>query len=103
MKLPYIILQQNNNSPEAFTFSVKVENGIGITLRKWLKGNIDLFKEYDIDVDFNELGFLEEPDNTTSAEKNNRSLKESAYKIKKRLYNLKKEREKKKNIRKSKK
>lgn len=103
MKLPYIILQQNNNSPETFTFSVKVENGIGITRRKWLKGNIDLFKEYNIDVDFDELGFFDEAANTIPAEKNNRSLKESAYKIKKRLYSLKREREKKKNIRKSKK
>lgn len=83
MKLPYIILQQNNNSPETFTFSVKVENGIGITRRKWLKGNVDLFKKYNINVDFDELGFHGESAPKKPAEENGGLLRESAYKVKK--------------------
>ena len=103
MKLPYIILQQNNNSPETFTFSVKVENGIGITRRKWLKGNVDLFKKYNIGVDFDELGFSGESAPKNPAEENGGLLRESAYKVKKWMRDKKKEMKTQINIIKSKK
>ena len=102
MKLPYIILQQNNSSPETFTFSVKVENGIGITRRKWLKGNVDLFKKYNIGVDFGELGFSSESAPVTTDE-NSSPLRESAYKVKKWMRDKKKEMKTQINIIKSKK
>lgn len=103
MNLPYIILQQNNNSPEVFTFSVKVEDGIGITLRKWLRGNVELFKKYNIDVNFDELGFIDEITASGSANKSENSIKESLYKIKKGIHDLKKKLKKQSNIKKSKK
>lgn len=55
-KLNYIILQQNNVEPECFTFKIKIEDGYGITRRKWLPKNVELFKEHSIEVDFDRLG-----------------------------------------------
>lgn len=55
-KLNYIILQQNNVEPECFTFKIKIEDGYGITHRKWLPKNVELFKEHSIEVDFDRLG-----------------------------------------------
>ncbi len=103
MKLPYIILQQNNNSPETFTFKVKIEDGIGITLKKWLKGNVALFDKYGIDVDFSELGFLEENNGTPSNSQKSNPLREAAYKFKKGVRDIKKAVKKQNNIRNSKK
>ena len=56
MKLNYIILQQNNNQPEVFTFKVRIEEGYGITLRKWLPKNIELFEKFNISVNYDNLG-----------------------------------------------
>lgn len=105
MDLPYIILQQNNNSPEVFTFSVKVEDGIGITLRKWLRGNVDLFKKYNIDVNFDELGFIDEVSPQPNSANNNREnpIRESLYKIKRGLRDIKKKIKKHDSINRSKK
>lgn len=57
-KLDYIILQQNNSSPEVFTFKIKIEDGYGITRGKWLPKNIELFEKHGIKVDFDRLGIL---------------------------------------------
>lgn len=103
VKLPYIILQQNNNSPETFTFSVKIEDGIGITRKKWLRGNVALFEKYNIDADFDELGFFDELPFDSPSESKKNFFMESAYKIKKGIRNAKKEIKKQNSIRKSKK
>lgn len=57
-KLDYLVLQQNNNNRECFTFKVKIEDGYGITLRKWLPKNVELFKKHNIYVNFENLGFF---------------------------------------------
>ena len=55
-KLDYIVLQQNSNDAEVFTFKVKVEDGYGLTLGKWLPKNIELFEQYGIEVNYDDLG-----------------------------------------------
>ena len=43
--------------------------GYGIVRGKWLPSNVELFKKYDIDVDFSRLGFYEPSAETESKEK----------------------------------
>lgn len=82
-KLDYIILQQNNNAPEVFTFKIKIEDGYGITLRKWLPQNVDLFEKYGIKVNYERLGFFSPSVSSEQipSEKSN-SIKEMLYSIK---------------------
>ncbi len=92
MKLNYMILQQNNNQSEVFTFKVKIEDGYGITLRKWLPKNVELFEKFDIHVNFDNLGMfdpevLKKPQKSEKEEKN---LKEQLYNIKRFAKNTKK-------------
>lgn len=92
MKLNYIILQQNNNQPEVFTFKVKVEEGYGITRRKWLPKNIELFEQFNIQVNFDNLGIYK-PVTLTEAKSNKpkeKNLRESLYNVKRYLKNTKK-------------
>ena len=85
-KLNYIILQQNNNEPECFTFKIKIEDGYGITLRKWLPKNVELFKEHGIEVNFDGLGMYSPPvsaEQTTSVDdKKTSNIREKLYSIK---------------------
>lgn len=83
-KLPYIILQENSKHPEVFTFKVKVEEGYGITMKKWLPKNVELFNKYGIEVNFDNLGFLD----TTATKKQVESQKDSNSIIE-RLYKIK--------------
>ncbi len=92
MKLNYIILQQNNNQPEVFTFKIKVEDGYGITLRKWLPKNVELFEKFNIQVNFDNLGMfdpevLKKPQKTKTKGKN---LREQLYDVKRYFKNTKK-------------
>ena len=48
------------DSNRMISYSFQVQNGIGITRKKWLKGNVELFQTYGIKVNFERLGFLEE-------------------------------------------
>ena len=92
MKLNYIILQQNNNQPEVFTFKVKIEEGYGITLRKWLPKNIELFEKFNISVNYDNLGMfdpavLKKP---KKSEENKKDFREHLYTIKRSIRNTKK-------------
>lgn len=82
-RLNYIILQQNNNESECFTFKIKIEDGYGITLRKWLPQNVELFEKYGIEVNFDRLGFFNPPtlSEQTHSKKSN-SIREMLYSIK---------------------
>lgn len=82
-KLNYIILQQNNNDAECFTFKVKIEEGYGITQRKWLPKNIELFEKHGIRVNYDRLGIFSPPalsEKTQITKSNN--VKEMLYSIK---------------------
>lgn len=91
-KLGYIILQQNNNSRECFTFKVRIEEGYGITMRKWLPRNVELFKKHNIYVNFENLGLLSDDFFSTKSENcvDKFSFKEKLYEIKKTPKKLKK-------------
>ena len=96
-KLNYIILQQNNKQPEVFTFKVKIEEGYGITRRKWLPKNVALFEQFNIQVNFDNLGMYNSKDleKTTRNEKEDNSFREQLYKIKHFIKKSKKELKKK--------
>lgn len=92
MKLDYFVLQQNTSQPEVFTFKIKIEDGYGITLRKWLPKNIELFDKFGIQVNYDKLGMFDpkvliKPPKSDVKDK---SLKEKLYDIKRQLKNTKK-------------
>lgn len=87
-KLPYSIIQQKSSVPECFTFYVKFEDGYGISLRKWLPRNKELFEKYGIEVNFDNLGFLDlEAFNNSQKAK---GVKEKPKGAKEKLYIVKK-------------
>ena len=81
VSLPYMILQQKNNHPECFSFSIKVSEGYGITEKKWLPKNKELFEKYNISVNFDRLGFWFEKEEEKTEEKKSFII-EFLYKIK---------------------
>lgn len=83
-KLNYIILQQNSKNDEVFTFKVKIEDGYGISLRKWLPRNVDLFNKYNIPVNYNNLGIAKQNEFTVKStdKRKQKSLIERLYRIK---------------------
>ena len=87
-KLPYFIIQQKSSVPECFTFYVKYEDGYGISKRKWLPKNKELFEKYGIEVNFDNLGFLdlEALNNSQKA----KGVKEKPKGAKEKLYIVKK-------------
>lgn len=55
---------QNANSPCVFPYEVLIKYGYGITKRKWLKNNKELFEKNQIRVNFDRLGWYDD-DNMT--------------------------------------
>ena len=107
-KLPFFIIQQKDSVPECFTFYVKYEEGYGISGRKWLPKNKDLFEKYGIEVNFDNLGFLDlKKLNNSKAEnespKKSKGIKENLYVVKKKVFGFPKQVKKKIRIFKSKK
>lgn len=49
----------NPEYSEVFSYSILISEGYGITQRKWLPKNKELFSKYNIHVDFDRLGILE--------------------------------------------
>ena len=86
-KLDYIILQQNNNAPEVFTFKIKVEDGYGITGRKWLPKNVEFFNELGIHVNYDRLGVYKSPPSSSEQKQIVNSKKSNG--IREMLYSLK--------------
>ncbi len=56
-----------------FTYSILISEGYGITQRKWLPKNKELFDKHSISVNFDNLGILEKK--TNSSGKNNQPKK----------------------------
>lgn len=81
-------LQINNNIfKPVFVYDVDIEYGYGITLKKWLPKNKELFEKYGIEVNFDNLGFL---DYSVFEKKESASLKED-FTLRERLYLVKKQ------------
>lgn len=51
------VLVQNNCLPLAFPYNYQIKYGFGISARKWLKNNKQLFEKYNIEVNFENLGW----------------------------------------------
>ena len=56
-KYPDRILQYNKSLPNLIVYDDQVEIGYGITAKKWLPKTKELFKKYDIEVNYDNLGF----------------------------------------------
>ncbi|MBQ6570222.1 MAG: hypothetical protein IJL87_08185 [Clostridia bacterium] len=61
-KMPYRVLVQNESAPIAVYIDYQIKYGYGISKRRWLKNNKELFDKYGIVVDFSRLGWFEESD-----------------------------------------
>ena len=89
-RYPEKVLQYSKEYPPMFVFDDKIEKGYGITQRKWLPKNKELFEKYNIHVNFENLGWfnLEEDKLSEKVVKIQRdksqkkSLREHLYKIK---------------------
>lgn len=66
------ILCLTPKSPKVFDFHIYKSFGYGITQRKWLPKNKELFEKYGIEVDFEKLGWFE----YTNEKRKKRSKKE---------------------------
>lgn len=74
-KYPEKILAQNDQYPLAFPYNIQIKYGYGITQKKWLKNNKVLFDKYNIDVNYDNLGWYSEV-KTEKVVGKKRSLKE---------------------------
>ena len=61
-KYPEMILFQNNSLPVAFPYEVLIKYGYGITKKKWLPKNKELFEKHGIKVDYEKLGWFGDSD-----------------------------------------
>lgn len=84
-KLPYLMLQQKNESDEVFTVKLNYEDGLGIRGSKWLPGNGDLFAQYGIHVDFSKLGILETNEMQSESVPNTTIIPKEQLTLKKRI------------------
>ena len=53
------ILVQNNNENLAFPYNYQIKYGYGISAKRWLKNNKQLFEKYGIEVNFDNLGWYQ--------------------------------------------
>ena len=53
------ILIQNNEEALAFPYNYQIKKGYGISAKKWLKNNKELFERHDIEVNFDNLGWYD--------------------------------------------
>lgn len=89
-RYPEKVLQYSKEYPPMFVFDDKIEIGYGITQRKWLPKNKELFEQYDIHVNFENLGwFNPNEDNLFKTDikiqgntSQKKALRERLYKIK---------------------
>ena len=52
------VYRERNNHKRCFNYFIQPKYGYGILRGKWLPKNIELFKKFDVDVDFSNLGIL---------------------------------------------
>lgn len=82
----YKVLQINNYvMPSVFDYEIDYKHGYGISQKKWLPENKSLFEKYGIDVDFEELGWLE----LTHAAQKTQNSGDNRKSFRERLYNIK--------------
>lgn len=84
------VLQYSKFNPAIFVYDDLIQNGYGITARKWLPKNKELFKKYGIEVNYDNLGFYDlEKYNMQQNETINietpKEIKENFYVLKKRI------------------
>lgn len=53
------VIVQNNSTKLAFPYNYQIKYGYGISAKRWLKNNKQLFEKYDIEVDFENLGWYQ--------------------------------------------
>ena len=87
------VLQYSIYNPAIFVYDDEIEKGYGITARKWLPKNKELFEKYGIEVNFDNLGFLDlEAFNNSQKAKGvkekPKGAKEKLYIVKKRVLGL---------------
>lgn len=56
-RYPEEILIQNDLFPLAFPYNYQIKYGFGISAKKWLRNNKKLFERYNIEVNFENLGW----------------------------------------------
>lgn len=65
----------NPEYSSVFSYSILLSEGYGITQRKWLPKNKELFAEHNIHVNFSNLGFLEKKTKLSDEIKQNKKVK----------------------------
>ena len=65
----------NPEYASVFSYSILISEGYGITQRKWLPKNKELFAKYNISVDFSNLGILQSKTAPSSAKQGTRKRK----------------------------
>lgn len=53
------VLVQNDSAKSAFPYNYQIKYGFGISAKKWLKNNKSLFDKYNIEVNFDNLGWYQ--------------------------------------------
>ena len=93
----YRVLQYNNQYPSIFVYYDEIEKGFGITLRKWLPKNKELFDKYNISVNFDNLGMMDPKTynglltynpNMPKPKEKVKGIKENLYILKKRVFKI---------------
>lgn len=69
----------NPECSSVFSYSILISEGYGITQRKWLPKNKDLFSEYNIQVNFDNLGFLEKKIKMADGGKSDKKIKNKIF------------------------
>ena len=87
------VLQYSAYKPAIFVYDDAIEKGYGITRKKWLRKNRELFEQYGITVNFENLGFYDPgevsvPKSKESLAKKSSDVVESCYRIKKGIKKL---------------
>ena len=83
------VLQYSWDYPAMFVFDDEIEKGYGITKRKWLPKNKELFEQYGISVNFERLGWLDTSEKASAndlepkAISSDQSIREKLHQVKK--------------------
>ena len=72
----------DQKSVHVFDYEISPESGLGIVRGKWLSGNKKLFETYNLTVNFENLGMIDENDITESVKAENQSTNRHLKKFK---------------------
>lgn len=87
------VLQYSKFNPAIFIYDDEIKKGYGITARKWLPKNKELFEKYGIEVNFDNLGFLDleafnNSQNAKGVKEKPKGAKEKLYIVKKKIIGI---------------